>query len=279
MIITVLFLIAIPFVTAENTAELLTQQAVNASGAQSAIGDFSAGVPFTIQPPVDEVWYVHRLLVHYEDSGSMDTEKYGNGIVLTNGITIYANQSGRIVNLTNGHPILTNGEWAAHSYDTRLDKFGAGNEFISVRWSFFKTGTVIKLDGAQSDSLTVLLQDDFSGLEDQFFLFQGYKGPNTEDSMLSIIIGLLFTSVILIVIGSLLSQSHKIYQVLLTFFAMLILYLLSGYLITVTNNVATLGLVKIMNWLALITGIYFFIYLIWEGGKKSETVLRWMGKV
>ncbi len=54
--------------------------AVNSSGSNQVIGDYSGGeVYFEITPPDNEVYYLARLLVYVEDVGSFDSGSYGNG--------------------------------------------------------------------------------------------------------------------------------------------------------------------------------------------------------
>jgi len=59
------------------------------TGTKSATGNYAESpVSFFIQPPAGEVFRLNRMLVHIEDSGTFDSGSYGNGITLTNGITV-----------------------------------------------------------------------------------------------------------------------------------------------------------------------------------------------
>lgn len=137
----------------------------------------STAANFIIAPPAGEIWYISRLLVYIQDAGSFDSGGYGNGSALTNGIQIkvYRDAVEQIA-LTNSQPIKQNTHWAKFCFDISVSKFGSGDESLGVRWTFTNGGTFIRLDGDESDSIKVELNDDFSVLTSQTFLFQGYKG-------------------------------------------------------------------------------------------------------
>ena len=148
-------------------------------GSEDANGNYSVTpAVFSIAPSAGEVWYVARLLVYIEDSGSFDSGGYGNGSALANGIAIKIVSDGvDVISLTNDQPIKQNTHWKKFCFDIETSKFGSGNESLGSRWTFTKGGTYIKLDGDLDEKIEVRLSDDMSDLVSQTFLFQGY----TED--------------------------------------------------------------------------------------------------
>lgn len=153
------------------------------TGTKSAIGDYSSGglgeTIFYIQPPSSEIFHIARMIVSYSDAAGMSAVEYGNtAAALTNGITLRkSDDNGVITDLTAGLPIKSNAEWGRHCYDVDLKTWSTGNEFIVVRWTFTKdTGESdgrISLDGIKNERLEIVLNDDFTGLVDQYFLVRG----------------------------------------------------------------------------------------------------------
>ena len=141
-------------------------------GSVSATGDYSgATTSFTIAPPGDDVWLIYRLLVHIQDSGTFDAEKYGNGITLTNGIEVKIYRDGvERLDLTDGVPVLDNSHWARLCYDFKVLSEGNGDEVGGVRWTFSEP---LGLDGSENDELRIELNDNFTGLTSHAFLAQG----------------------------------------------------------------------------------------------------------
>jgi hypothetical protein len=145
------------------------------TGSKDATGDYSStAAVFYIQPPTEKIYLIERMIVHVEDSGSFDSGAYGNGITLTNGIVVrISDDSGVIVDLTDGMPILSNGSWVRQCYDVQVHPFGSGNEHMGVRWTFRKAGQPLKLVGEKTQKLEIVLNDNFSGLVGHQFQIQG----------------------------------------------------------------------------------------------------------
>lgn len=131
---------------------------------------------FVLAPPVGSVWNIARLLFFLEDFGSLDADKYGNGLVLTNGVTIQVKRGDTVLcNLTNSQPIKSNSHWKKFCFDVESSAYGTGNQTLGSRWTFAKSGSYIHLVGDLGDKIVVTLNDDFSGLVSHTFLFQGHK--------------------------------------------------------------------------------------------------------
>lgn len=141
---------------------------------------------FYIKPAAGKVMHITRVLAHIRDT-AINADDYGaiSGS-LTNGITVkVVNDSGTIIDLTDGVTIKTSADWARVCYDAVPQTWGAGDEFLSARWTFTKSGEAITLqsdtyggaDGLAVDKgnerLEVTLHDDLGGLVEHYFLAQG----------------------------------------------------------------------------------------------------------
>lgn len=151
------------------------------TGEKDAIGDYSSVEKiFFIQPSDIQTLRITRLLVSIEDEGPADAGSYGNAIDLINGIQVQIrNNSGVLIDLTDGSPIFTNSHWARYTYDVRSSSFGAGGmgmglNYVFARWSFLAAGIALRLRGDQNERLSVILNDDFSGLVSHRFVVQGF---------------------------------------------------------------------------------------------------------
>ena len=152
------------------------------SGTKDARGNYSSTpARFKIVPPAGEIFYIARMIIHYQDVGAPDADKYGNNITLANGITIgiyNVSDDSLHTELTDGLPIKTNAEWGRLAYDVRVDNFGVGNDFVQVRWSFFKSQRTVIL--GEDQYLGIILSDDFSGLVSHHFMAQGKRSVGLE---------------------------------------------------------------------------------------------------
>ncbi len=147
------------------------------SGTFEAVGNYAgASVDFKFSPPAGSIFRVARLIVFVEDAGAMDSGFYGNGLVLANGIKFYIerNSSKEFPTTTNQAPVKTNGDLAALCHDLEYRAWGAGNTFLTARWTYTKFGQYIRLIGDSGDSIGVILNDDFTGLVKHRFCIQGY---------------------------------------------------------------------------------------------------------
>jgi hypothetical protein len=152
----------------------------NGTGTKIANGDYSpAGSGQTIffcQPASGEIFRITRMIVNIEDNAVLQAGGYGAQVSpLASGITVRtANGAIPTQDLTDGLPITSNAAWGRFCFDVLLTDFGAGNNFVSVRWTFAKGGTLIRLDGDQDDRLEVVLNDDLDFLVNHTFMIQGY---------------------------------------------------------------------------------------------------------
>lgn len=145
------------------------------TGTKNAIGDYSTADTLYIQPAAGTVYRIERMLVSIEDGVGMRAERYGGlAAALTNGVTVrVADDSGTILDLTDGLPIKSNAGWGSYCYDVDIKAWGAGNELLLVRWTFAKAGVPLRLDGDNNERLEVILNDDMTGLVSHYFMVQG----------------------------------------------------------------------------------------------------------
>lgn len=159
-------------------AEYRTRHLRNAAGsAEAAVDGSVTPVEFYVRPVAGEVWRIARMLVFLEAS-SIAAGSYGPVPVgsLSNGIRVYlANSDVETNDLLDVHTIHTSAGWAEYCHDAQVKAWGAGNEFLTVRWTFTKAGVPLRLDGNKQERLVVLVQDDLTGLVSHQFIVQGYK--------------------------------------------------------------------------------------------------------
>ncbi len=157
------------------------------SSGTDALGDYStatgsSGETFHITPSTGEAFFINRMFVHVQDTGAFAAEEYGNlGSALTNGVQIRVQtDTGTILDLTDV-TVKANAQWARHAYDVRIDTWSVGDEFLTCRWSFYKNGYPIRLDGDNNERLEVYLQDSCTGLVEHNFFVNGYKEDAAYD--------------------------------------------------------------------------------------------------
>jgi hypothetical protein len=148
------------------------------TGDKNVVGNYSTDASsFYIQPPPNTEYHIERLIVAIRDGAGFRAERYaGLGAALTNGIDIQKRDTGgRILySFLDGVPIRTNGDWGRLCYDVDLKTWGAGDDFLLVRFTIGKSGGHLHLDGSKNENLAITLNDDFTALNDHFFLVQGY---------------------------------------------------------------------------------------------------------
>ena len=137
------------------------------TGNKAVTGNYAGEAEeFYLEPAAGQVFICHRMIVGIEDSTGMDVGAYGNGITLT--------QDGSVIDLLDGLPIKTNGHWAKMCHDVELRAWGTGNDIITVRWTFTKSGPGLRLIGNNNDKLSVTVEDNYSGLLDHKFMVEGH---------------------------------------------------------------------------------------------------------
>lgn len=146
------------------------------SGDHNANGDYSLGEEiFYIQPPEDENYEIHRIIVSIEDTSGMQASEYGNlATALATGVKLrLQDDTGTILDFTNGDPITTNAQWSALCYDVDIKTWGAGNELLVARLTFKHFGQPVLLRGRNNERLEAVFNDNLSGLIEHHFMVQG----------------------------------------------------------------------------------------------------------
>ena len=151
------------------------------SGTTNAIGDYSA-VATSFKITDTSGWgSIERIMISYRDTGSFDTELYGNGIALTNGLKVFLKDTNdAVIQEYTAFPIKTNGDWASHCYDWAYFDTGTGDNYASIRWTFAKSGQPVIVKFDQGEYLEVLLNDSFINLVEHKFIVQGVYTTREE---------------------------------------------------------------------------------------------------
>ncbi len=145
----------------------------------NAIGDYSSTAASFRAVVGDNDWVeFHRVIVGIEDTAINNSAEYGGISALTNGVLCHVRDSDdSLLETLTPFPIKTNGWWALCCHDMTPHNFGNGSDFISVRWTWEKSGWPIVLSGGQY--IEFVLNDDFDGLITHQFFCQGvYQDEN-----------------------------------------------------------------------------------------------------
>lgn len=149
------------------------------TGDTEIIGTYaSAAETFSITAAaaVDEFTVVERIIIYVRDTGSFDTGTYGNAITLTKGLELAVKTSDgtTTIDLT-PFPVKTSGDWAALCHDVTRNGWGAGDEFLTARWTFTKFSDGVGIVLNDGESLVLTANDDFDDLVSHRVTCQGYR--------------------------------------------------------------------------------------------------------
>jgi hypothetical protein len=152
-----------------------------ASGTKEVTGDYSVTKDyFYIQPPQDQIYRITRMIVYIRDGTGGAAEDYGNiANGLANGMRLeIRDENGISHDFFDGIDVQNNADWSRFCYDTTQKSWGAGDEMFPSRWSFDRADEPIILDGRIAERLTVVAQDNLTGLVSHTFMCQGQWGWN-----------------------------------------------------------------------------------------------------
>jgi len=148
------------------------------AGGKNATADYSAASAiFSIQPSAGVSYQITRMMIAIGDGTNFNTSGYGAAAALSTGIQVrIQNDSGTLVDLTDGRFVKSNAGWGEHCYDVSHHEFGVGNanEVVLVRWTFAKSGQRVRLVGSNNERLEVVFKDDLTGLINHNFKVNGY---------------------------------------------------------------------------------------------------------
>ncbi len=152
---------------AYTTSAIIEKVEVN----MNIVGSLASPEVFYVQPPSDEVWHITRVLISMTSSTAMDDSKFGGITALTNGVVL---EEDKTVDLTITN-WKSNSDIKADMFDVNYsDKAPAGSNGLTGRFTFKKSGAVVKLDGSLGDKLEVYIQDDLTGLDSFEMKAQGH---------------------------------------------------------------------------------------------------------
>lgn len=142
---------------------------------QTGSGEFF----FYFRPTHGKRAYIERLIVHLEDTGSIDADGFGNGAALNRGLKIGVQRpsfgsDNWDFDLLDGQTIKTNGQWGGVCFDVDVRGWGTGDEVLAVRWTFGRSGQPLELDGGNDECVVVWFDEDLSGLNEHTMMVQGY---------------------------------------------------------------------------------------------------------
>ncbi len=151
------------------------------TGTKVATGDYSSSAQiFYIAPPANQTYRLITMTVFICDDGAYQGAKYGAANALTNGIVSRVRNSGGdvLANLTDGLPVKSNSEWSAlygnvQRFNWSQEENGGGDA-LAIRFNFRECGIPIELSGNNGEKLEMVLNDDFSALDDHRFYVVGY---------------------------------------------------------------------------------------------------------
>lgn len=161
----------------------LTQIFANTGGSNNFVGNLSgASSTAFIQPPSGSQWTI--LGVHHEliDTTKFAVLKFGGRDALVNGIFMrITSGSGASLIFENSARIYDNASLGRTATKVEHMNFGTDGEAILSEWKFEELfGAPIVLDGDKAERLEVLLNDDFTGLDENYFIAHGFLGSVPE---------------------------------------------------------------------------------------------------
>jgi hypothetical protein len=150
------------------------------TGTTNANGDYrdaptGAGAEeFYIQAPAGQVYKLARMIPYLRDTANWSADNYGDFAgALSVGFEFkkYDAAGVETLNLNGGQAIQANADWGHLCYDVDLISFGAGDDFMVVRWTFAKSGQPLTLN--PGEKLSVTFNDNLTGLVEHTFMIQG----------------------------------------------------------------------------------------------------------
>ena len=152
------------------------------TGTESILMADAVPVTYSIKPTGSEVMEITRMLPWIRDNGAFSAEKYGNiaaGIVPGIQLGVYGTKDGvadtLLYELTDTHhPITNNADWAQYCYDANVLAWGSGDQMLTARWTFAKSGKPMYLSASKGQYLAAVCAGTCSTLVEHHILVQGY---------------------------------------------------------------------------------------------------------
>lgn len=124
-------------------------------------------VNLLIKPAAGEILEVRRLIISMTIAANNPGSGYaGSGTNLTNGfgLEVYTGVGGGSViwNVAAGNSITGNHDWKSLMHDEIPGTYGTTQSSLSWRYSFFKDGESVMLDGDNGDEFRIIINDDLT---------------------------------------------------------------------------------------------------------------------
>ena len=136
-----------------------------------AIGDYSSEkTEFVLQNNKEKYMFISNMVIVIEENSGFKSNKYGNNIILKNGIKAYYIKNGE-KHYIFGHEmsLKTNKDFLYYNCDIERKDFDSRHKFQKIKFEF-SNNIVLSRD----DKLVIELNDDFSNLEGQTFNVDGF---------------------------------------------------------------------------------------------------------
>jgi len=128
-------------------------------------------VTFTTAPPTGKIWYIHTIDVIIEDTG-MNFTKFGGLTALTNGVDFKVKQNG--LSEAALATVNRNGDFYIFANDAFIESSTTDILVAHIRVQI-NTGTTMKLIDSNSDSFSVVVNDNLTSLDVFQVLLRGYE--------------------------------------------------------------------------------------------------------
>jgi len=157
--------------TAGPQKQLIFKRLMDGTNDNMSVDGSTTEVVFKLSPPTGEVWRIASWNIYIQDSGTFDAEKWGNGIVMTNGIMPRVLINGTLIDMIS-FPIKTSGDLSSICDGINLHTFGTGNEIITAEWRLINNGQYLRL--TDNDEIQLVIRDDLTNLVNQYTTVKGY---------------------------------------------------------------------------------------------------------
>lgn len=140
----------------------------------TANGSIVSPVIYTVAPPLNEIWHIRTMLFTLIDGTQSTIDRFGGINGLTNGLVV-REENGRNRNLA---VLRTNADmkeyFGGHEVEF-IQRSGGGDWATNAIWHYEEhTESAISLDGAASEVLKFIIQDDFTDLTEFEIICQGH---------------------------------------------------------------------------------------------------------
>ena len=141
------------------------------NGNFQAIGDYSNDKTlFSITNEDPKHMFVSNMIIVLEENGSFKYNKYGNNIILKNGIKAYYIKNNKKHYIFGQDvPIKVNKDFLYYNCNIERKDFDSGHKFQKITFNFSDNIVL-----ARDDELIVEFNDDLSNLEGHTFMIDGF---------------------------------------------------------------------------------------------------------